>query len=132
MYQISQEAIDLFKQKQYNQAISLFLFQNRCVFIGTSRSNKKIEAQSYNLQKSLNNSPECRLMWDLRDKYVIENRDKTIEERRVINFAETVYKMDNEIRAKFGKFNDFRKKLENKHKTVWFYKYLKKNKLINN
>lgn len=103
MYQISQESINLFKQKQYNQAVSLFLFQNRCVFVGTSRLNKKIEVQSYNLQRHLNNSPECRLMCDLRDKYVIENRDKTIEERKVIHFAETVYKVTTPPN-KFGGF----------------------------
>ena len=130
MYQISQESIDLFKQKQYNQAISLFLFQNRCVFCGASRLNKKIEVQSYSRQRDSNNSPECRSMWDLRDKYVIENRDRSIEERESINFVETVNKMDNEIRARFSKQSQFRKKLENKHKTIWFYKYLKRNNLI--
>lgn len=132
MYQVSQESIDLFKKRQYNQAISLFLFQNRCVGLNNPKLNKKIELQSYNLQKNLNNSPECKSMWDLRDKYVIENRNKTVEERKSINFDKTVYKMDDEIRAKFGKLNEFRRKLENKHKTIWFYKYLKKNKLINN
>ncbi len=130
MFQVSQESIDLFKQKQYNQAVSLFLLQNRCVGVNSSRLNRKIEVQSYSRQRDLNNSPECQEAWSLRDKYVIENRDRSIEEREAINFDKTVYKMDDEIRARFSKQSQFRKKLENKHKTIWFYKYLKRNNLI--